>query len=388
MTAPAMPRTPFWLRRPVVLDRIAQVLVWAIITIGIAVPTAGQTASAGTFVALVVSAAGFALSYRWPWPGVVLLAVAPTLAAVLGVDPVYTWNIAIFAVFRIALRSLPGLQVGLLVGATSFLGDFLYSGQFLEPAASIAGIATFAAAVAGGSIRAQSQYWRALEDRAQDAFATRESEVRRRVAEERLRIARDLHDVVGHEVAVVSMQLGVAEVNLPPGSSSSQAAIDAARAGVQSVLTEMQAILHILRRGEAQHSNEVLPEYGHIGALVESFAAVGLPVSSSITAKPANLEPATGAAAFRIVQEGLTNAQRYSSGHAAVSVQEQAGALVIVVSNPVDPAKRAARGEESGFGLVGMRERVASVGGSLQVDDDEAVFRVSATLDMSGGTRS
>ncbi|MDP3951678.1 sensor histidine kinase [Microbacterium sp.] len=378
-------RTPFWLRRPVILDRIAQALVWVVISLSVVVPLGQGDVTSGVLLVTACSAIGFALGYRAPWAGLIFVAAAPSVAAVFHVDPIYAWNIAVFAVFRFALTSLPGLLVGLLTGAFCFLGYVLYDGWNLFGAeASIAAILTFAAGAAGGAIRAQSQYWRSLEARAEEALASRDGAVRRRVAEERLRIARDLHDVVGHEVAVVSMQLGVAEVNLPAEADASREAIDNARSGVQSVLTEMQAILQILRRGETEASNEVLPEIGYLGALIQSYEAIGLSVRGEIGELPAQLDPAVGAAAFRIVQEALTNAHKYGTGLADVSVLHANGELVITVSNAVDIAARQRGETSSGFGLVGMRERAASVGGSLKVQDEGETFTMEAILKTNG----
>lgn len=387
MALPTMPRTPFWLRRPVVLDRVALTLVWTVIALSAVIPLAQGDLTAITLLPIACSAAGVLLGSRAPWIGVLLVAAAPGVAAVVHVDPIYAWNVAVFAVFRFALTSLPGLLVGLLVGVLCFFGDVLYSGwNTLDPEASITAVLAFAAGAAGGAIRAQSQYWRALEARAQDAFVTRDSEVRRRVAEERLRIARDLHDVVGHEVAIVSMQLGVAEVNLPVGAELSRTAIDSARTGVRSVLSEMQAILRILRRGDAELSNEVLPEIGYLGALIQSYEAIGLTVRSQIGELSRQPDPAVGAAAFRIVQEALTNAHKYGAGSAEVSVEDTSGELVIRVSNPVDAGAIGRTEKASGFGLIGMRERAASVGGRLTVDDQGDTFIVQAFLDTNGAS--
>lgn len=385
MAPDAMPRTPFWLRHPAILDRVSQAIVWMVIALGVIVPLLQGALDLGIATVGLCSAAGFALGYRRPWPGLLLVLAAPSVAAAFGVDPIYAWNAAVFAVFRLTLTALPGLLVGVISAVLCLFGEVLYSGWDLgDPEASIAALAAFAAGAAGGAIRAQSQYWRALEARAQDAFATRDSEVRRSVAEERLRIARDLHDVVGHEVAVVSMQLGVAEVNLPAEAQTSRAAIDGARAGVRSVLAEMQAILLILRRGDEDSSNEAVPELGHLGALVQSYETIGLVVRSEIGELPVRPDPAVGAAAFRIVQEALTNAHKYGTGTAELTVRLVGDELVIIVSNPVEIDPVPARRGSTGFGLVGMRERAASVGGTLTVSDDGETFRVQAALDVKG----
>ncbi len=167
-----------------------------------------------------MSVAGIVLA-RWrPWPGLVLVAAAPLVSSLCQWDPIAAWNLAVFSTFLLTLRVLPGLQAGLLVGVGNVVAVALATGgvSLQDPTASIAGMAAVAAAGAGSAIRGHRRYWSELEERTRQALETREAEARGRVAQERLRIARDLHDSVGHEVALVSMHLGALEVHLPPGA--------------------------------------------------------------------------------------------------------------------------------------------------------------------------
>ena len=164
-----------------------------------------------------------------------------------------------------------------------------------------------------------------LEQRAADAITARQREVERGVVEERLRIARDLHDLMGHEVAVLNMQIGVAEVHLPSTADRSRQALQAARAAVQSVLQETQQILAVLRNVQGPlTSGQPTPGAERIGELVDSFRQIGLQVDAQVDEGIAELvHPTTGLAMYRIIQEALTNARRYGDGrrpslHAAV----------------------------------------------------------------------
>ncbi|MWB98523.1 sensor histidine kinase [Agromyces seonyuensis] len=370
--------TPFWLRRAGLFDLIAQVLVWLVVAVGLSVPFFEGEGGLGSVSTILLSGAGFALAYRSPAAGATLIGVAPIVAAMFGVDPIYLWNIAVFAVFSLAFRALPGLVTGALIGGAAYFSELMFSGWHPEDlAAAVAGIAVFAAGAAGGGLRAQLHYWAELRGRTNDALAARDVEVHRRIAEERLRIARDLHDVVGHEIAVVSMQLGAAEVSLPAGADASRSAIGAARSGVQRVLAETQSILRVLRRGDGEQTESLPPGYDRIQDLVASFAVIGLDVAAAIDPIPAALEPGVDAAAFRIVQEALTNAQRHGDGAAELRVEAAGGRIIITVENTASSAT-SSRG--TGYGLIGMRERAEATGGKLATDRVGDRFRVVVEL--------
>lgn len=253
-------------------------------------------------------------------------------------------------------------------------------------AAAIAGFASaIAAAAAGNAVRNRDRYWKALEERALDAIAARESETNRRVAEERVRIARDLHDMVGHEIAVVNMNLGVAEVNLPPDSQRSRDALDAARAGVTAVLRETQSILQVLRGGSSAVEDQTQPVPGvdQISGLIDSYRRIGLKVNAEIDTVVDKLDPTVDTAIYRIVQEALTNAHRHGNSDVDLAIKSAAGFIVAAVTN-----RRSSTGSRNlpgeGYGLVGMRERATSAGGVLDIGGDETMFTVTATVPIHG----
>jgi signal transduction histidine kinase len=297
------------------------------------------------------------------------------------------WTITVFALFSIVLRW------GHAVRSTTLAGLALYVAAAIGANYDFRSLPAFTAvftAIAGGAVgaalRIHQRYWWSLEQRAKDAVATRESEGTRRVVEERLRIARDLHDVVGHEIAVVNMHLGVAEVNLPADAAQSRTSVEAARSAVRSVLTETQRILLVLRRESVEHDDagQPTPQADRLPELIESYRSIGLRVTAELGELPAQLDPAVGVTAFRIMQEALTNAHRYGDGSVSVTVKVSDERVLIDVVNP----RRQLGVEQSqggGHGLLGVRERVASAGGMLTVsDDDPGEFGLHVALAIDG----
>lgn len=238
----------------------------------------------------------------------------------------------------------------------------------------------------GGALRIHRDHWWILEERAESAIATREIEATRRVTEERLRIARDLHDVIGHQVAMLSLHLGAAEIGLPEGSESSRQALVSARSSARTVVVETQRILALLRREDDISDDEALrpvPALSGLEGLVASFESIGLDVRPSIDIPTVFVEPSVGVTVYRVVQEALTNAYRHGEGKATVEVRERDGRICVTVENPVGRALRGS-GPGSGLGLVGMRERVESSSGRLTIDRDGGRFRVRAEFSPLG----
>lgn len=228
------------------------------------------------------------------------------------------------------------------------------------------------------ALRIHREHWLTLEERAESAIATREIEATRRVTEERLRIARDLHDVIGHQVAMLSMHLGAAEIGLPEDAEPSRQALVSARSSARTVVVETQRILALLRLGDDIPDDEALrptPALSGLEGLVASFESIGLDVRPSIDLPAGFVEPSVGVTVYRVVQEALTNAYRHGEGPATVDVRERDGRICVTVENRVGHTMR---GSGSGLGLLGMRERVESSSGRLTIDSDDGRFRVHA----------
>jgi signal transduction histidine kinase len=239
-------------------------------------------------------------------------------------------------------------------------------------------------ALAASSVRGQHRYWLAVRQRTLDAVATRESLVRRSVAEERVRIARDLHDSVGHHIAVLSMHLGAAEVSLPPGSDVPLGHLRNARGSVQDVLAEVQQILAVLRLETGADVLAPTPELSHVPELVASFRNAGLDLEERLTGCDAPLPHNVSAAAYRIAQEALTNAQKHGTHGVRFTVHADEETVRIDVVNTVEKTSRTSGGS-GGRGLVGVGERAESVGGRIEFHDRDGQFSFRAELPVDGG---
>lgn len=340
-------------------------------------------------LALVISTAGVVAVYRRPMVGLLLVAAAPVVGASLGWDSISNWNITVFAAFLLTLRGQRALLTGAVAGAANLASSGITGGTVdvpVNPTAAIACFAAVAAAAIGAAVRGQRQYRHELEQRTHDALATREAAVQRGVAEERVRIARDLHDSVGHQIAVVSMHLGSAEVHLSGDAEAARADLGAARAAVQTVLLETQQILQVLRVGSGDDPLAPTPSHDRIPELVDTFRTAGLEIEADLPGLARALPPEISAAAFRITQEALTNAQRHGTGAMSLRIQVTDHEVVIEAVNVRSPARHRSSG--GGNGLVGMRERAVFAGGKLDVRADGGLFWVRAELPANRGVHS
>jgi len=215
---------------------------------------------------------------------------------------------------------------------------------------------------------------REAERRAEEAERTRDEAAQRRAMEERLRIARELHDSLTHSISVIQVQSGVAEhlarkrgEEVPPALQAIQeAGADAAR--------ELRATLSVLRSAEDGDGSGLC----QLDSLVARARAAGLPVTVTVTGAERSLPPDVDRAAYRIVQEALTNVSRHAGpAHASVCLQYTRAALTVQVDD--DGTGGGARSAGPGLGLIGMRERVSALGGRLHAGpQDGGGFRVRA----------
>jgi signal transduction histidine kinase len=223
-----------------------------------------------------------------------------------------------------------------------------------------------AAGTVGGYVAARRQ-WRAAErDRAVRAEQAREEETRRRVDAERMRIARELHDVVAHSMAMINVQATAASMQLAADPASAAEAIQAIRRASKSGLRELRTILEVLRQVDAGSPAVPVPDLRAIAALVEATSAAGTPTTLELAEPPVPLPPPVTLAVYRIVQESLTNVVRHAGRVAAtVGLRQDGGYLYVDVVNDGGAAP-AAFSDGTGAGLTGMRERAAALGGTLE----------------------
>ena len=235
----------------------------------------------------------------------------------------------------------------------------------------------FLAAAVGDAARSHRAYVREVEERAHRAEQSREEEARRRVTEERLRIARELHDVVAHHIAVINVQAGAATHILDRRPDQVAPALNHIREASNSVLSEIQSVVGVLRSADEPDDTEPAPSLTRLPDLLAGLAAAGFRVKFHQFGEPGELPVVADLAAYRIAQEALTNAYKHGAGTARLTVRHSPEAVEIEVVNPLPVG---AAGVGSGYGLLGMRERAASAGGTLTVGPAGSDFRVRAVL--------
>ncbi|MGA5299153.1 sensor histidine kinase [Nucisporomicrobium flavum] len=238
----------------------------------------------------------------------------------------------------------------------------------------------FMAAAAGDAARMHRAYIREVEERARRAEETREEVARRRVMDERVRIARELHDVVAHHIAVISVQAGAAAHILQRQPDQVGPVLAHIRDASDTVLKEIQSVVGVLRSGDEPDSHEPTPGLARLPELLGALEATGFRVRHQQRGVPRGLPALVDLAAYRIVQEALTNAHRYGTGSAALLVEYAPSGVIVEVANDVPPEPSIA-GPGSGYGLLGMRERAASAGGEVTAGYvGDGRFRVHAVL--------
>ena len=202
----------------------------------------------------------------------------------------------------------------------------------------------------------------------------------RAVAEERNRIARELHDVIGHSVSVMTVQTSAVRRRLDPAQSVERAALETVEAVGREALVEMRRMVGVLRQAGDRSDREPPPGLDQLDRLVEQFRSAGLPVAVEVSGDARPLAPGLDLTAYRLIQEGLTNTLRHAVGarRAVVSVDYAPERLRLAIR---DDGRPVADSPEAGNGLLGMRERVGVYGGDLVARPrSEGGFELVATL--------
>jgi signal transduction histidine kinase len=236
------------------------------------------------------------------------------------------------------------------------------------------------AALAGRVVRSRARLAAELHEAALRAEEEREARAAAAVADERRRIAREMHDVVAHSMSVMVVQAGGARRILEHEPERAVAAAEQIELTGREALAEMRRLLGVLRPGDESRAPQ--PGLDRLHALVERARGAGLPVALAISGERPPLPAGLELAAYRILQEGLTNAIKHAdAAPTRVAVRYGAGAVDLLVENDGPGAPSARNGHAAGHGIVGMRERVRMFGGSLEAGErDGGGFRVRATL--------
>ena len=235
---------------------------------------------------------------------------------------------------------------------------------------------------AGRLVQANRRTADAMSDRAAIAEREREERARAAVAEERSRIARELHDVVAHSISVMVVQAGAERRTLGDERSETREVLATIEDTGRQTLTEMRRLLGMLRRPDDELELAPQPSIEHVGRLVDQVREAGLPVTLEVGGDPVPLPPGIDLSAYRIVQEALTNALKHAGpARARVTVSYGDDELDLEI---VDDGAGTANGDGAGHGLIGMRERVTMFGGDIDAGArTEGGYAVRARLPIA-----
>ncbi|GAA4311852.1 sensor histidine kinase [Streptomyces venetus] len=345
----------------------------------------GERAELDVFARVLLLVAGGLLLWRKRYPVAVVFGTAAAVMVYLGAGypygPVlFTVALACFSAIVAGHRWAAWAAMGMLWAGHVLVAHWLY--RWLPPSGDSAlswgeeiVVATWVVAIVAVSelFRVRREQW--IRERAERAEAAR-----RRADEERLRIARELHDVLAHSISVINVQAGVGLALLDTDPEQARSALTTIKAKSKEALGEVRQVLGTLRApGDAPRAPA--PGLDRLPELVAQAASAGLTVD--VEGEPPRLAPGTDLAAFRIVQEALTNVVRHSgSRHARVHLAHDARVLRLRVDDD-GPATGAEAGG-SGNGLAGMRERAAALGGTIEAGTrPDGGFRVLAELPMT-----
>ncbi|GGU21576.1 sensor histidine kinase [Streptomyces coeruleorubidus] len=357
---------------------------------------------ATAYVIAVVSCAVLPVRHRAPLAALAATTAVGVLVPPLGLllTPLIVAPAVISAYsYSLAARTERRAAGTVLVTSAALVASIPLFGDLSWKDASRMGVVAvfpLVAGVLGHSVRNRRAYLAAVEERARRAEESRDSEARRRVAEERLRIARELHDLVAHQITLANAQATVAAHLFDARPEQTRKSLEELVGTTADALDDLRATVGLLRQaGDAPASAEPAPGLSRLPALLESFRRAGLVVSvhQEGTARP--LPPGVDLTAYRIVQEALTNVTKHAgTGSARVHLAWNRDRVTITVADDGESARTAppvstgpsastAADRPPGYGLIGMRERATAVGGHLSAGRrPEGGFLVSTRLPL------
>jgi signal transduction histidine kinase len=315
-----------------------------------------------------------------PLPAFVLVTAATAALYGLryGLGPPVGFAIALYSLAEGRDPARPRTRrIVLAASVAVLLGPHLVRDGFA--AELVLGAVVWAAAwFAGDRARLRRERLVELEERARRAERETERERRLAAAEERTRIARDLHDSAGHAINAILVQAGAARLLHERDPERSRDAVETIEAVARHTLGEIDRLVRALREDGSPEGVEPPPGLAALAALAERHRASGLEVSARSGGPRRALTPGVDQAAYRILQEALTNAARHGAGSAEVAIDFEPDALEVTVTNPTAPGAAVRPG--GGHGIVGMRERAQLLGGSLEAGARNGRFSVRARL--------
>jgi DNA-binding NarL/FixJ family response regulator/signal transduction histidine kinase len=335
-----------------------------------------------TAALILVGVACLVLAWRRRWPVAVLgvSVAAATIYTLLGYLNGAALVAPMGALYTVAALTSIRRAVGYGIATLVVLGSASIAVNPLGPFGGGVVILPFMVAVvvvAGIAVANRRAYVDSIRDRA-------EQDARRRLDEERLRIARELHDVVAHTMATINVQAGVAAHVLPTRPEAAAESLQAIKTASKEGLRELRAILNVLRQADDADPTQPAPGTAQLEDLIAGARRSGLETTLTVTGDPVPLPAAVDLAAYRIIQESLTNTIRHAGPAAAVVALGYAGHELRIDVTDTGRGQAVIAGNGDGHGLAGMRERAAAVGGTVEAGPEPAGgFRVAARLPLT-----
>lgn len=329
---------------------------------------------AAAYLVAVVSCAVLPLRHRAPKATLAATTAAGMLVPALDLflTP-FIFAPAIIAAYSFAVRAEWRTVCGALLASAGLLAiASLFEAYSLKDASRMVVVAAspLVAGVLGHATQNRRAYLAAVEERARRAEESRELEARRRVEEERVRIARELHDLVAHQITLANAQASVAAHLFDTRPEQTRKSLQELIDTTSDALDDLRATVGLLRRsGDAADPAEPAPGLSRLPTLLQSFRRAGLEVSFHQEGTARQLPPGVDLTAYRIVQEALTNVTKHAgTERARVDLAWNRDRVTITVTDDGGGSRttpNAARDRPPGYGLIGMRERAAAVGGQL-----------------------
>lgn len=363
---------------PPLLQDLVLAAVVGMLQLGL-VFAAGQ----GTATAVLALAEPLPLLLRRSHPvvTVVVVGVADVILFLSGAPPTAVGASMVVAAYSAGayLTRRPGLSVLALALAFQAVHGRLRTDEITAVDVLGVWLITATAWWLGATIRERRRYAVELEERTRALQEARLELAEQAVAAERLRLARELHDVVAHSLAIIALHSSVGAHNAAQRPQDAVEALDAINVATRSALAELRALLAVLRPAGADVAP--LPSLSDLTALAQQAEAAGVAVRVRMRGDPATVPRAVSLSAYRVVQEAVTNAVKHAAPtQVTVDARVESGRVELEVSNGPGGATPAV-GSVSGAGLAGMRERVAAFGGTLEAKPaDDGGWSVRATL--------
>jgi signal transduction histidine kinase len=388
-------------RQWVLIDIVAAVLVYAASAGQIAVggPTAasGPGWTAARSVAVAAACASIPFRRRFPTAVLAIVSVAVAFINAAGGPPsmgaggggllVLAVPLAVYPVVLTSKRRRAVLEIGAAVAAIE-VGALVAPGG-PDWGATLPGLALAAVGwLVAENARTRRAYINAVVERAAEREREREERARRASTDERVHIARELHDVVAHAMSIVAIRSGVARMALQTRPQEVGEALGIIEDTSRQALQELRRIVGVLRGAESDTTpaqREPAPGLADLEQLLTQIGEAGVPVRLRVEGEPRRLSPGVDLSAYRIVQEALTNVVRHAApGTADLTLRYLPAELIIEVIDDGGTRPRTSKDEQStdstGHGLIGMRERVALYGGNLQAEPTPTGYHVLARI--------